>query len=583
VLRTKSTLYKKGRKSKQKESHEETIKRLNHNDEHVPESQRVKPRITKREQLTADLIALFKKRPDVCSEWLLGIRLNLYQKICIRGSWNKRFIIWLMARGLGKSWLGVLFLVLKAILYNDLLLGIVAPTYGQARRNIMDKLEREILRDAPFLVAEYSKFNKSQDDTSITFHNRSRIKAVSSGQDDKSSQRGDRYQILLCDEYCQFKKEIVDRVVNPTMNNVANYRPGMDKSKIVKNQLIIASTSYFRFNHFWQEFKTYLESMLQGDKDYIIFAFPYTIGILVGLYDAVFIAKEKRRLSKEDFDMEYGCQFPALSENSWVKPHDIEKCSDLNRFYFKGDQAYETIMSFDVGVVEGGDNSCIKVGRLLPQKDGSFEVDEVRTVTMNGVSYTRQHETLRTLLKDYPRTIRIMMDVQGVGKGLYQECLKPYWDAELQKELSPLVDMNDKTACNNIINAIKIIYGINGSSELNHNMGIAIKKYFAKHKVHMYNAATSNNDDGILTLEEEAQKFEAEATRREIMKIEAVPQGNYFKFQINKEISGSSTARKDRWSSLNMLLYGVELIEEERNNDDGSDTCWGVTSTFGDK
>jgi hypothetical protein len=580
VSKVKSTLFKKGRKSTQEEIHTREIKRLKYNDEHIPEKQRVKPKITKREQLTGDLIALFRKRPDVCSEWLLGIRLNSYQKICIRGSWNKRFVIWLMARGLGKSWMGVLFLVLKAILYNDLLLGIVAPTYGQARRDIMDKLEREILRDAPFLIAEYTKFNKSQDDTSITFHNRSRIKAVSSGQDDKSSQRGDRYQILLCDEYCQFKKEIVDRVVNPTMNNIANYRPGMDKSKIVKNQLIIASTSYFRFNHFWQEFKTYLESMLQGDDNYIVYAFPYTVGIMVGLYDAVFIAKEKKRLSKEDFDMEYGCQFPAISENSWVKPQYIEKCSDLDRFYFQGDKQYETMISVDVGVVEGGDNTCMKVGRLLPQKDGSYEVDEARTITMNGASYTKQHEQLRNLLKLYPNTIRIMMDVQGVGKGLYQECLKPYWDAETQKELSPLVDMLDKTACNNIPNGIKIIYGINAGAELNHTMGIAIKKYFEKHKYHMYNPSTINDDNRALTLEEEAQLLEAEATRREIMKIEAVPQGNYFKFQINKEISGSSTARKDRWSSTNMLIHGVDLIEQERNGDNGSDICWGITSTF---
>jgi hypothetical protein len=111
-------------------------------------------------------------------------------------------------------------------------------------------------------------------------------------------------------------------------------------------------------------------------------------------------------------------------------------------------------------------------------------------------------------------------------------------------------------------------------------MGIAVKKYFEKNKYHMYNPSTINDDNRELTLEEQAQLLEAEATRREIMKIEAVPQGNYFKFQINKEISGSSTSRKDRWSSVNMLIYGVELIEEERNSDTGEGTCWGVTSTF---
>lgn len=583
-LKTKkrpSKLFDKGRESTKKEALTREQLRLNSLLlEKVPEEQRVQPIITKREQLTAELIAFYRERPDVCSEQLLGIKLNLYQKILIRDSWDRRFIMWLMSRGLGKSWLGALFLVLKAILYSNILIGIVAPTYGQARRVMFDKIEREILRDAPFLLSEYCNFSRSQDNTALEFHNKSRIKAVSSGQDDKSSQRGDRYQILMADEYFNIPEDVINRVINPSMNNVANYKVGMDKSKVFKNQLIITTTTYYRFNHLWREFKTYLTAMLNGDSDYAVYAFPYQVGIDVGLFDEVFINKEKQRLTKDDFDMEYGCMFPAISENSWINPNDLEKCADLETFYLKGDKEYETIMSVDVARTEGGDNSVFHVGRLRPNLKGEYEVDLIYTRTMNGARFVEQHEVLRNLLKQFPNTIRVFMDIQGLSKGLYDECLKPYWDTEEQKEFSPIIAMNDEQAKINIQNGIPLIYGILGSTELNHNMGVAVKKYTQKHLFHMYNNGTCNNSDGKISFEEQVQVIEAEATRREIMKIEGIPTGNFYKFAPSDNLKGSNAKRKDRWIATCMLLWGAEQIKIERDEGYMKDVCIGEAFKF---
>jgi hypothetical protein len=579
----KSTLFRKGRKTTQREmemKHQmEIVKQLDKmsNTYTIPDDVKIPPKITKREQLTAELIAFYRQRPDVCCEDLLGIKLNLYQKLLIRGSWNKRFVMWLLSRGLAKSWTGMVFLVLKAMLYRKILLGIIAPSFAQARRVLLDKLEREIMDLSPMLLLEKDKFPKSQDDTSITFFNGSRIKAVSSGQGDKSSQRGDRFQVILADEYAQLKKEVIDRVINPSMNNKANYKVGQKNKDGFKNQLIIASTSFYRFNHLWEEFKIYLNAMLESDNDYVIFAFPYQVGIDVGLYDEVFIAKEKRRLSKEDFEMEYCNCFPAVSDNSWIDPRDVEACACLNTFYLYGNDEYETCIGVDVARTPGGDNTAMHVGRLLPQKNGDIDVDIVRTVTMNGATFAEQHKMLRSLLKDYPRTIRIGMDIQGLSKGLYDECIKPYWDAELQKELPPLIDMNDKQAIANIKNGILIIYGILGSAELNHNMGLLVKKYTQKRRIRFYHAGTSNDDGRDLTLMEAAQIAEARATQVELLKIEAKPSGNYLKFDLPDTMKGSKFHRKDRWSACGHLLYVVNQIEEERQ--EGED-CGSVAMSF---
>lgn len=552
-------------------------------EKHVPEHQRVKPTITRKEQITAELIAYWRERPDECSEQLLGIRLNNYQKILIRDSWNRRFVMWLLSRGLGKSWLGMLYLVLKAILYPNLLIGIVSPTYQQAKRVLIDKFEREILRDSPFLLHEFdpSDFKKSQADTSVTFYNMSRIKAVSAGQSDDSSQRGDRFHILLCDEYAQIRKEVIDRVINPSMNNRVGYRVGQKNNpNMIQNQIIIASTAFYRFNHLWDEFTIYLDNMLKGNKDYVVYTFPYQVGIDVGLFDEVFIEKEKQRMSPDDFEMEYCNFFPSIGENSWIQFDDLMNCADLDHFYLKGDDKYETIIVVDVAIEDGGDNSCFIVGKLIPQGDGDIQIDVVKIVTTNGMSYERQHGVLRQLLKDYPNTVKVLMDTNGVGKGLYYECMKPYWDHESQKELPPLVASNDEIAMRNIPHGVSIIYSLYPTVEINHKMGVALKTYVQKNWLHMYHDGTRGSTEGSLTLEQKAQILEAEATRREILKIEAVPSGTYFKFQLSSQLARSKAGRKDRWSALCMLVYGVEMIKEEKAEENSGNFCSGVAMKF---
>ena len=318
--------------------------------------------------------------------------------------------------------------------------------------------------------------------------------------------------------------------------------------------------------------------MLEGNQNYIIWAFPYQVGIDVGLYDADFIEKEKRRLSKEDFDMEYGCRFPSLSESAWIDPHYLEKCCDLDTFYFDGDEIFETVIAIDVARVKGGANTAFHVGKINPLPDHEVDIDIVRTVTMNGAIFKDQHKTLRELLRHYPNTVRVYFDANQIGKGFYEECIKPFWDAEEQTELPPLVDMKDKDLMGKIPNANPILYGILPQIQINHEMGHAVKKYVEKHRVHFYHSGTTNTDEADRTVEEETQILEAQATRAEMMKVEAFPTGNFLRFDLPDSMKGNKNHRKDRWSALAMLLWGIDTILQERLNASAGNMCWGKSS-----
>jgi hypothetical protein len=280
------------------------------------------------------------------------------------------------------------------------------------------------------------------------------------------------------------------------------------------------------------------------------------------LFDVDHIEKEKKRLSEMDFRMEYECIFPNMSENAWIEPKDLEECAVLKHLEMSALKNYEYIMSLDVARVEGQDNTIAHVFKLVWRKN-CLEKHLVYTLSMNGEKFETQAHEIRQLLKKYP-VIRIFMDTQTIGQGLADELSKEYWDFEELKFYPPLIDVNDEQAVSNIKNGVPLIFGITPTAENNHRMGMAVKKDTQKHYLKMY--SLDAGDDKIeknitLTAEEEKQVLEAEATRREVLQIEAKPQGMYFKFETTGK-------RKDRWSALGLGLYGAELIETERMQDD---------------
>ena len=64
-----------------------------------------------RKSIYLEALEYFRCHPDEFSEDVLGIALNLYQKIMIRAFFKFSFLVWVMCRGTGKTFLGVLCLV----------------------------------------------------------------------------------------------------------------------------------------------------------------------------------------------------------------------------------------------------------------------------------------------------------------------------------------------------------------------------------------------------------------------------------------------------------------------------------------
>ena len=516
--------------------------------------------------------------PDEFCEDVIGIKLNVYQKVMLRCIFKYDYIMFIMCRGLGKTFLAMLALVIYGLLFPNSKIGIIAPSFRQGKLLIQEKYKDEFCQWSPFLVGEEENFVCSNAKARVDFYNGSFIEAfpvgIGSGTNAAAKIRGARLNVALVDEAVYVPEEIIENVLIPMLIVQSGYEVGKKvQQSDISNKLVITSSAGYRFNHLYSRYCKWTQEMIKPDNTkYFTMTLPWKVGVAVGLFKEDFIMQQKATMAQERFEQEYEGIFSKLVDGAWISYTDLQQCSDLYKIETSGIKGYEYIMSLDVARVQGGDNTILNVYKLHWCKD-HVEVDFVYTRSMNGEKFENQAKVVRQTLKKFPNTIRIFMDAMGLGQGLADELAKQYYDEEADMWYPPLIDMNDEEQVSKIPDGIQLIYGIKATAEINHNMGMAIKTFTQKHWLHMYSMAADEQRKVDLSSEEEKLLLETEETRMEILNIQnkAISNSTYVKFF-------SKSGRKDRWSATGMGLYGAQLLAKEKfDKDKGMEFMVGVS------
>lgn len=156
--------------------------------------------------------SFYRENIDVFVEEYLHFDFTLkwFQLTLLTMMNRSRVAVWIAARGMGKSFLLAIFVVIRCILYPGTKVVITSGTRGQSI-NVLEKIQTELmpasanLRNEIDLVA--SKF--SGQDAKIMFKNTSYIKVVTASDNARSN----RANILLVDEYRMVKKDTIDTVL----------------------------------------------------------------------------------------------------------------------------------------------------------------------------------------------------------------------------------------------------------------------------------------------------------------------------------------------------------------------------------
>lgn len=548
---------------------------------------KTKERLTKSEKLMNGIAlwaSYYRLFPHVFVKDYLGIELKLFQTIILYFMMHGNYLMYIAARGQGKTWLTAIFCIVRCILYPGTKIVIASGRKSQARE-VIDKIA-DIRNESPNLRREISDLKSSINDASVEFHNGSWIKIVASNDGARSK----RANVIVVDEFNMVDLDIINKVLRRFLT--APRRPKyLDKPEyshlLERNKEIYLSSAWYKSHWSWTRFNAYFKAMLEGKK-YFVCGLPYQLSIAEGLLMEEQVRDE---MSEEDFDeigwsMEMECLFFGESERAFFKFEDLQRNRTIempiypktfygllrdSRFKYKEKKLGEIrVLSCDIAAMSGKENdaSAYSVISAIPTKRG-YERRLVYMESMMGGHTTTQAIRIKQLFYDFDCDY-LVLDTQTLGLGVYDQLVQPLFDRERNVEYEAWDCMNDPKMQERCLipDSPKLIYSIKADADLNSDCAVFLRDNFRRGKFRLL----VNEREGrevLLNLKgfsklpvEEQAKFEipyrqTSALINEMVNLEYELKNNKIRVQEPK------TGRKDRYSSIAYGNYFINTLEKE--------------------
>ncbi len=240
-------------------------------------------------ELDAESIAFYRRNPCIASEDLLGIRLIDSQKYILQESWNKPHVLWCCSRNFGKSFLGAVFMILKAILYENQAIYIVSSVGDQSKETFtkieeialrigktaasIESLEDIVEKETVKSPANKTGFQHNPSGFHVSFYNGSEIFTLNGNPDNNRSRRA---TLVFFDEAAFSSDELIAVCEAFATQNTEfktstddSFNPETQKRKC-PTQLVYASSQDDMSKMFYKHYKNFAKKMFAGDRDYFV-------------------------------------------------------------------------------------------------------------------------------------------------------------------------------------------------------------------------------------------------------------------------------------------------------------------------
>ena len=247
----------------------------------------------------AETVKFLRRNPVIACELLLGIKLIDAQAWMLQESWNKPYILWNCSRNFGKSFLGAIFMMLKAMLYPNQRIYIVSNSGSQSIETFqkMEDIANSNINSIDFtdsytgkqidvflneIVKSATSGGFVHDKTShkVVLFNGSRIYTLNSVP---KNVKGKRASVLFIDESCFCSEDLIVEVM-PFLAQSSEFKTSTNSNfnikrnrKQIPNQVIWASSAGDADHIHARTYKVYMKMMLAGSDDYFVADMPCDI------------------------------------------------------------------------------------------------------------------------------------------------------------------------------------------------------------------------------------------------------------------------------------------------------------------
>ena len=518
--------------------------------------------------------AYYRANPQRFVSEFLGIHLKLFQRILIWAMMHFNFVMYLAARGQGKTFLTALFCCVRCILFPGTKIVVSSGTLKQANEVLL-KIQDDFMKRSPMLCSEIEKCNIGQNDAVIGFRNTSWIKTRTSSENSRSA----RANIIIVDEFRMVDENVLNTVLRkfltsprqPKYLEKPEYRHLQER-----NKEIYMSSAYFKSSWAYKKAQSYTLSFFDDKKKYFICGLPYQVSVKEGLLSREQIEDEMSELDFNELvqSMEMECLWFGDTDGSLFNFDSLASRRKLKTAFlpleFYNDKmpipklgaSEKRILSVDVALMKttkkkDNDAAALYINSLVQTDSTSYQSNFVLGETFEGLTTDELGLIVMRYFYKYKCT-DLVIDCNGLGIGVYDFLIKDQYDTETGETYKALTCVNDREMADRckVKDAKSVIWSVKATAKFNNEICVLLRNGIQNGKINFL-ISEQNADDVLKDMYKGYSKMSLSDKIKmkvsylqttmaiyELIKLEhEVKDGNI-------KVKEASGMRKDRYSSI---------------------------------
>ena len=399
-----------------------------------------------------DYVAYWREYPDKFVDFLCGsnpenFHLFFYQRVFLRAVMRHRYAYATFPRAYSKSFLSVLILMLRCVLYPGAHLFVTTGGKEQAAGIAREKAE-EICKLIPGMKNEIDwsrgATKASKNMVEYIFKNGSKLDIIAAQQ----SSRGKRATGGLMEECILIDQTLLNEVIIPTMNVDRRLADGSrQEDEPVNKSQIYVTTAGWKNSFAYEKLIQILIQQITEPGSAIVLGGTWRVPVMEKLLRKSFIEELKLDGTYNDssFAREYESEWSGDAENAFFSAEKFDKHRVLLQpeYEYSGRSTKSAFYVLGIDVGRKGCTSEVCVFKVTPQAQGSSLKTLVNLYTWDEEHFEAQAINIKKLFYKY-KARQVVIDANGLGIGLVDFMVKDQIDPETGELLPNFGVSNDE-------------------------------------------------------------------------------------------------------------------------------------------
>lgn len=443
----------------------------------------------------------YRANPHRYVSEVLGLSLKWFQQILLWCMMHYNFVMYLAARGQGKTYLTALFCCVRCILFPGTKIVVSSGTLKQANEVLL-KIQDDFMKQSSILRSEIEKCNIGQNDASIYFKNDSWIKTRTSSENSRSA----RANCIVVDEFRMVDETVINTVLRKflTSPRQPKYLQKPEYAHMQeRNKEIYMSSAYFKSSWAYRKAQSYTLNFFDDTKKYFICGLPYQVSVREGLLSRSQLEDE---MSEADYNelvqqMEMECLWFGDTDGSLFKFDELTARRRLRKAFpplsFCNDKITipkltatgKRILSIDVALMQStkkkkNDASAIFINDLIQVNDTAYQSNFVYGETFEGLKTDELGMIVMKYFYEYQCT-DLVLDTNGIGLGVYDFITKDQICQENGKRYQAMTCINDKDMAERckVRDANKVVWSVKANANFNNEICVLLRNGIQNGKI----------------------------------------------------------------------------------------------------